>query len=446
MNTKGLFRILAGVACCCGAGSAFAAIWYVPEDIPTIQAAIVISTDGDEIIVAPGTYNEAIDFLSKQDLYLHSTGGPDVTAIDGPGSGTSTVTFIGEQDPSTVLEGFTITGGDAANGGGILVLNSSPTIQRCKIHANHAAYYGGGMFNNNNDNPGGPVVIDCVFSDNHASSHGGGMYNSESTPFVANGLFSGNSAANFGGAMANFGEASNPYIGNCTFSQNSAGSTGGAMFNSVALPFITNSIFWGDSPDEITSNGGAPIVTYSDVQGGHIGDGNINADPSFRDPDSEDYRLDCESPCIDAGDNDHVWVNNDLAGDPRRVDDPETPDTGNGEAPIVDMGAHEYQADLSCFKLWVGGSCNGYVEVEITGGYPYARAAVAWGPGPGSVRVPWCYDLYADIQVRDHERIYLDGNGHFYISTRGSSRVCNWLIQAVDIDNCVKTNVTVIPE
>ena len=442
MNTKQLFRILAGVACCCGAGSAFAASWYVPEDIPTIQAAIVISTDGDEIIVAPGTYNEAINFLDKHSLYLHSTGGPDVTTIDGPGSGLSTVTCNGEQDPSTVLEGFTITGGDAANGGGFLILNSSPTIERCIFLANHASYYGGGMFTN----AGGPIVIDCIFADNHASANGGGMYNSNSSPVVINGLFSRNSAANSGGAMANFGVESSPFVGNCTFSQNSSGGSGGGMFNGGASPFVANCIFWGDSPDEITGGGGGPIVTYSDVQGGHIGDGNINADPSFRDPDSGDYKLDCDSPCIDAGDNENVWMDYDLAGDPRRVDDPETPDSGNGEAPIVDMGAYEYQADLTCFRLWVGGSCHNRVEVEITGGQPYARVAVAWGPGPGSVRVPWCHDLRTDIEVDDYKRVRLNGNGYFYANPRGVPRVCNWLMQAIDIDYCDKTNVAVIQE
>ncbi|MDY7109555.1 MAG: choice-of-anchor Q domain-containing protein [Planctomycetota bacterium] len=57
-----------------------------------------------------------------------------------------------------------------------------------------------------------------------------------------------------------------------------------------------------------------------------------------------DYRLAPGSPCIDAGDNMAVpeGVDTDLDGNPRFVDDPATEDTGNGEPPIVDMGAYEF--------------------------------------------------------------------------------------------------------
>jgi len=51
------------------------------------------------------------------------------------------------------------------------------------------------------------------------------------------------------------------------------------------------------------------------------------------------------SPCIDAGDNDAVTATMivDFNGNPRRVDDPDAPDTGHGAPPIVDMGAYEFQ-------------------------------------------------------------------------------------------------------
>jgi hypothetical protein len=103
-------------------------------------------------------------------------------------------------------------------------------------------------------------------------------------------------------------------------------------------------------------SGSSPVVSYSDIEGGLTGTGNIDADPAFVDPDGadndpntwedNDYRLGAGSPCIDAGDNtaSRAGVTTDLDGNPRFVDDPNTdPDTGNGTPPIVDMGAYEYQ-------------------------------------------------------------------------------------------------------
>jgi hypothetical protein len=69
----------------------------------------------------------------------------------------------------------------------------------------------------------------------------------------------------------------------------------------------------------------------------------------FADPDNGDFRLSAGSPCIDAGDNTAVPgdIATDLAGNPRFVDDPDTVDTGDGDPPIVDMGAYEFQG-LPC--------------------------------------------------------------------------------------------------
>ena len=82
------------------------------------------------------------------------------------------------------------------------------------------------------------------------------------------------------------------------------------------------------------------------MQGAWPGAGNINADPLFRNPLTADYHLAPRSPCIDAADNTAVpaGFTTDLDGRPRFVDDPATPDTGNGDPPIVDMGAYEFQA------------------------------------------------------------------------------------------------------
>ncbi len=61
---------------------ASADIINVPDDVPTIQLAIDLASDGDEVVVAPGTYNEVITFNGKA-IELHSSDGANVTIIDG---------------------------------------------------------------------------------------------------------------------------------------------------------------------------------------------------------------------------------------------------------------------------------------------------------------------------------------------------------------------------
>jgi len=104
---------------------------------------------------------------------------------------------------------------------------------------------------------------------------------------------------------------------------------------------VTNCILWGDSPEEIS--GGTPTVTYTDVQGGWPGTGNIDTDPLFVDPDNGNYRLSAGSRCIDAGDNTAVpeGVLRDLDGNPRFVDS-----TFVGTMATVDMGAYEFQRSV----------------------------------------------------------------------------------------------------
>jgi hypothetical protein len=106
---------------------------------------------------------------------------------------------------------------------------------------------------------------------------------------------------------------------------------------------MTNSILWGDSPGEIHNVSATPAVTYSDIQGGYMGTGNINADPMFVDEANGDLHLKPFSPCIDAGNNSAPALpTTDIDGDDRKIDAPTVADTGNGTPPIVDMGADEF--------------------------------------------------------------------------------------------------------
>ena len=330
-----------------GTSSAAADILHVPGDFPTIQAGIDAAVDGDEVVVAPGTYNENINFLGKA-ITLRSSDGSGVTTIDAAGDGGSVVVCLSREGADTVLDGFTITGGFTDLGGGMFNYNSSPTVVNCTFLNNVAslchfncAGHGGGMFNEG----GSPTVTNCTFRDNGAN-FGGGMANFNSSPTVTNCTFTGNTAAGgfgpIGGGMCNIG--GNPTVTNCTFEGNIA-SEGGGIANGNSDSTITNCILWGDSPNEIWDQSGTIAVTYSNVQGGWPGTGNIDADPLFVAPGSGDYRLSSGSPCIDAADNTAVpmGIDTDLDGNPRFVDDPDTEDTGFGDPPIVDMGAYEFQ-------------------------------------------------------------------------------------------------------
>ena len=73
------------------------------------------------------------------------------------------------------------------------------------------------------------------------------------------------------------------------------------MYLNSSNPNLTNSIMWGNSPESIYRDSGTPLITYSDIEGGWEGEGNIDDNPLFFDSDNGDYTLQAESPCIDSG-------------------------------------------------------------------------------------------------------------------------------------------------
>lgn len=246
-----------------------AADWFVPTDFPTLQAAIDFASDGDSVLVAPGTYFETVDFLGKA-IELRSLEGADLTIIDaemgGPGPTGSVVTFANGEGPATKIVGFTLTGGTGVMrgsistvGGGVFIAEASPSIEQCKVIGN-AATLGGGLFissgsepaihdclveGNNADRGGGVAIIEAsapsfdsvVLRSNVAAMQGGGLYAETAECHFTDSEFELNTASQVGGGSCSVNGG--PYrFDACRFLQNSA-LQGGAIYGDRAFVQVT---------------------------------------------------------------------------------------------------------------------------------------------------------------------------------------------------------------
>jgi hypothetical protein len=222
--------------------STSARTWYVKVDgsgdAPTIQAAIDSASAGDDVVVAAGRYtwtnqgtsgDYGIILFARDvtDIDLLSESGPQATILDAEGMGR--VMYF-EAYTTNLVEGFTITGGDAplfgnyAGGGMALHLNYT-TFRNCIISGNNADQGGGAWV-------GGVCTTqfeDCVFKWNNAQ-FGAGVFlvNSSELVYFDNCTFFSNAATNKGGAVG----AYNHWFGfqNCTFYLNSAINKGGGLY------------------------------------------------------------------------------------------------------------------------------------------------------------------------------------------------------------------------
>lgn len=282
-------------------GIASGDIRRVPQDYPTIAAAFTAAVNGDEILVAPGTYVGPFTFPAKN-ITLRSSGGAEVTTLQGSGSAGPVLAMQAGTTLNSIVEGFTITGGTGGYGGGIFIANGGgATVRKNIIRNNTASNEGAGLFSY----PSNPITIDnCIFESNSMSGIGraGACTGLGTTSTVRNCVFSNNSSNSGGAIYAIVSQTTT--LTNCTFYGNSA--PNGSAIDGDGQVVLQNCIFWNHQGNPIRSHsGGSAMATFSCIQNGTgqpwFGTGCIAADPLLISPSTGNFKLQQNSPAINAG-------------------------------------------------------------------------------------------------------------------------------------------------
>ncbi len=153
-----------------------------------------------EVEVDEGTYYEQLDTLGYP-VHVYGRFGAAATVVDAGGAG-SVLTIATGEDRTTVIEGLTLTGGDAAQGGGAFLDSTSPELLDLVFDGNEADG-GAGIRTFYGD----PLIEGCTFQYNDAcwggpeeGCDGGGIMVRSGAPEIVGNVFDTNSAGD-GGAM-----------------------------------------------------------------------------------------------------------------------------------------------------------------------------------------------------------------------------------------------------
>ena len=327
----------------------------LPGPVATIQEALAVSRDGEQIVVAPGTYTANLQFCGANPTLrsvnpLSSTT-VAATILDGGGYG-PVVSFRGTESSSCVLAGFTIQHGIAQSGGGIcggtFEVRTHASIERNVIRYNLAEGTGGGVAfcagsiqnntitsNSATSDGGGLYACDGVIQNNLVSLNrsiedGGGMDDCDG--IIQNNLILANTASREGGALSGCDGS----ILNNTVVGNTAAQEGGSLNHCLGI--IRNCILWDNSGQivygEIRDSNTPSNCCIKGWTGG--GSNNLSTSPLFVNAAAGNYRLQSGSPCRDAGVDFYwyAWPMRDLDGNCRLA------------GSHVDIGCYEYNASV----------------------------------------------------------------------------------------------------
>jgi hypothetical protein len=313
-----------------------AATRRVPSEYFTIQTAILAANHADTVLVSPGTYVENICFLGKRIRLIshyslsHDSSVIAATIIDGSQPSNpdtaSTVRMVNGEDSTTVLEGFTIRGGQGTplvdqlngqtyvEGGGILCENSSPVIRFNVIIENQATRRPAGVSSAGGGGIrtgfGAPTITNNLIAANQGR-YGAGIVVNYAHAIIKNNIICMNSGGQdyAGSGVWLYGSTVATVIENNAIVGNTSTLGGAGIYTWSNATTIRNNIVWGNRANvgaqQLRAQGGTVSVSYCDVSGGFNGVGNINVYPRFR---ATQLYLAADSPCIDAGDPDSAYT------------------------------------------------------------------------------------------------------------------------------------------
>ncbi len=235
---------------------------------------------------------------------------PASTILDAEGS--SNIIIMDQVEQAT-FENISIQNGFASQGGGVQAIVSNPVFQNVHFVDNNAENHGGGISANFSN----PTFTDVIFR-NNAATFGGAAYLLSANSVILRSIFYNNAGLTQngrGGAL--YLQNSDVTISKATLTNNFAQANGGSMYFYASSAWVTNSIFWNNSPNEIefsssfTSN--TFVSAYNDIRHGTEGvvinnngtlfweAGNISLNPLWTNPGGGDFSLGDDSPCINSG-------------------------------------------------------------------------------------------------------------------------------------------------
>jgi parallel beta-helix repeat protein len=382
--------------------------WLNPK--ASIAASLAECDSPGKVWVRLGTYSANVTLPADVALLGGFRGrelfedqrSPDqyVTVLSGL-SAAPVVTVAAHASRSTLLDGFTITGGrgqllgmrlDAYRaGGGIYMKTTSPTITH-NIVIDNGATVGGGVCADGGSPliQGNHIVHNTAACTARITGGGGGLaVIGGSTASILDNLIADNSGTGTNPLLAQGAMgggigcvAASPTLRNNTIASNTTSGAGGGLYLYNASPILTSNIVANNDMGLYAENNSQPLFRYNDFANNGAYNisgvvypmgtaGNMASDPLFANATGGDYHISSKSPCLNAGDTAAVLaLEQDLDGNSRVI----------GGA--VDIGTYEltaYTATDAANALRIGAGLRTGATADM------ARLDVSPGAGDGKV-------------------------------------------------------------
>jgi hypothetical protein len=221
----------------------------VPDQYATIQAAVDAAGTGDTVLVGPGTY-DPFQFNGKA-ITVTSADGPQETIITTSDQSANLMVFEHDEDSTTILEGFSLVGGNI----GIWCQSAGPTIKRCILRDQNVTDWAAAVFSGDGYGTVGPSPAILVNVTITGCENGGVSLFSTEPVTIMNSIVAFND------------------------------DYGIHRHNAYAAPNLSYNDVYGNPDGNYIGTGFSPGV------------GSISEDPLF----TPDYGIGSGSPCVDAG-------------------------------------------------------------------------------------------------------------------------------------------------